>query len=81
MVLNLRRIKLSYLMPRKVSKGEGSLSITIIKIRDQVLPQIKRYKRRRIYLRYSAMCVRNTVIMLVVVEAQSKGNMKLQLPM
>ena len=44
MVLNLRRIKLSYLIPRKAREGEGSPSITSIKIRDQVLPQIKRNK-------------------------------------
>ena len=52
MALNLRRIKLSYLMPRKAREGEGSPSITSIKIRDQFLPQIRRNKRRT-YLRYS----------------------------
>ena len=81
MVLNLRIIKLSYLMPRKEMEGEGIPSITSIKIRDQFLLQIKRNKRRRTYLRYSATGARNTVIMPVAVEVQSKGSMKLQLLM
>ena len=80
-VLNLRRIKRSYLMPRKAREGEGSPSITSIKIRDQVLPQIRINKRIRIYLRYSATSARNTVIMPVAVEVQSKGSMKLHLLM
>ena len=41
-------------MPRKARKGEVSTSITNTKIRDQVLPRIKRNKRRRIYLKYNA---------------------------
>ena len=81
MALNLRKMKSSYLMPRKAREGEGIPSITSIKIRDQVLPQIRRNKRRRTYLIYSATGVRNTVIMPVVVEVQSKGGMKLQLLM
>ena len=67
MALNLRKIKHSYLMPRKAREGEGSRTITSIKIRDQVLPQIKRNKRK-IYLRSNATGVRNTVIMPVAVE-------------
>ena len=81
MALNLRKLKRSYLMPRKTREGEGSPSITSTKIRDQVLPQIRRNKRRRIYLRYSATRARNTVIMSVAVEVESKGSMKLQLSM
>ena len=81
MVLNLKKIKRSYIMPRKAREEEGSPSITSIKIRDQVLPHIKRNKRRRTYLRYSATSARNTGIMPVVVEVQSKGSMKLQLLM
>ena len=81
MALNLRRIKHSYLMPRKAREGEGSPSITSIKIRDQVLPQIRRNKRRRSYLRYSATDARNTVNMPIAVEVQSKGSMKLQVLM
>ena len=81
MVLNLRRIKCSYLMPRKAREGEGSPSITSIKIRDQVLPQIRKNKRRRTYLGYNAIGARNTVIMPVAAKVQSKGSMKLQLLM
>ena len=81
MALNLRRIKHSYLMPRKERQAKGSPSITSIKIRDQFLLQIKINKRRRTYLRYSATGARNTVIMPIVVEVQSKGSMKLQLLM
>ena len=81
MVLNLRRTKRSYLMPRKEREGEGSPSITSTKIRDQFPPQIRRNKRRRIYLKYNAIGARNTVIMLVAVEVQSKESMKLQLLM
>ena len=77
MALNPRKIKRSYLMPRKTREGEGSRTITSTKIRDQVLPQIRRNKRRT-YLRYNATGARNTVIMPVAVEVQSKGNMKLQ---
>ena len=77
MALNLRKIKRSYLMPRKAREGEGIRTITSIKIRDQVLPQIKRNKRR-IYLRSNATGARNTVIIPVVVEAHTKGRMKLQ---
>ena len=80
MALNLKRIKLSYLMPIKEREGERSPSITSIKIADQVLPQIRRNKRRT-YLRYSATGARNTVIMPIVVKVQSKGSMKLQLLM
>ena len=81
MALNLRKIKRSYLMPRKERELEGIPSITKTKIRDQVLPQIKRNKRRRIYLRYNATGARNTVIMLVAIEVPTKGSMKLQLLM
>ena len=69
-----------YLMPRKAREGEGIPSITSAKIRDQVLPQIKRNKRR-IYLRSNATGARNTVIMPVAVEVPTKGSVKLQLPM
>ena len=81
MALNLRKIKHSYLMPRKEREGEGSPSIISTKIKDKFLPQIKRNKRRRIYLRYSATGARNMVIMLVVVEVFTKGSMKLQMLM
>ena len=81
MAPNLRRIKHSYLMPRKERQEKGIPSITSIKIRDQVLPQIRRNKRIRIYLRYGAIGARNTVIMPVAVKVQSKGSMKLQLLM
>ena len=80
MALNMRKIKHSYLMPRKAREGEGSHTITSIKIRDQVLPQIRRIKRR-IFLRSNATGSGNTVIMLVAVEVHTKGSMKLQLLM
>ena len=48
MAPSLRRIKRSYLMPRKSREGEGSPSITNTKIGDKFLPQIIRNKRRRI---------------------------------
>ena len=81
MAHNLNRIKRSYLTPRKAREGEGSPLIISTKIRDQVLPQIRRNKRRRIYLIYNATGARNIVIMPVAVEVQSKGSMKLQLLM
>ena len=81
MALNLRKIKRSYLMPRKAREGEGSPSITSIKRIDQDLPQIRRNKRIKTYLGYNATGARNTVIMPVVVEVQSKGSMNLQLLM
>ena len=80
MALNLRRIKRSYLMPRKAREGEGSRTFTSIQTRDQVLPQIRRNKIR-IYLRSNAIGARNTVIMPVAVEIPTKGSMKLQLLM
>ena len=80
MVLNLRKFKRSYLIPRKAREGEGSRTSTSIKIRDQVLPQIKRNKRR-IYLRSNATGARNTIIMPIAVEVLRKGSMKLQLLM
>ena len=67
MVLNLRKIKRLYHILRKAREGEGSRTFTRIKI--------------RIYLIYSATSARNTVIIPVVVEVQSKGSMKLQLLM
>ena len=76
MVLNLRKIKCSYLMPRKEREGEGSCTFISIKTRDQVLPQIRRNKRR-IYLRSNATGARNMVIMPVAVEVITKGSMKL----
>ena len=80
MVLNLRKIKRSYHIPRKAREGEGSCTFTSIKTRDQVLPQIKRNKRR-IYLKSNATGARNTVIMPVAVEVHTKGSVKLQLLM
>ena len=80
MALNLRKIKRSYLMPRKAREGEGSRTFTSIKIRDQVLPQIKK-NIRRIYLKPNAIDARNTAIMPITVKVQSKGSMKLQLLM
>ena len=80
MAPNLRRINRSYLMPRKAREGEGSPSITSTKIRDQVIPQIRRNKIR-IYLRSNAIGARNTVIMPIVVKVPTKGSMKLQLLM
>ena len=80
MALSLRKIKRLYLMPRKEREGEGSPLITSTKIRDQVLPQIRRNKRR-IYLRSNATGARNTVSMPVAVEVLTKGSMKLQLLM
>ena len=76
MVLNLRKIKFSYLMPRKEREGEGSHTLTRIKTRDQILPQIRRNKRR-IYLISNATGARNTVIMSVAIEVLTKGSMKL----
>ena len=81
MVLNMRKIKHSYLIPRKEREGEGNHTFTSIKIRDQVLLQIRRNKRIRIYLIYSAIGARNTIIMPVAVEVQIKGSMELQLLM
>ena len=81
MAPNLRRINISYLMPRKEREEEGSPSITRTNIRDQVLPHIIRNNRRRTYLRDSAIGARNTVILPVAVEVQSKGSTKLQLLM
>ena len=78
MELNPRIIKHLYLMPRKSREGEGRRTITRIETIDQVLPQIRRNKRR-IYLRSNATGARNTVIMPVVVEVHTKGSMKLQL--
>ena len=80
MVLNLRKIKRSYHIPRKEREGEGSRAFTSIKIRYQALPQIIRNKRR-IYLRSNATGARNTVILPVAVEVLTKGSMKLQLLM
>ena len=76
MALNLRKIKHSYLMPRKKREGEGSCPFTRSKIRYQVLPHMRRNKIR-IYLRSNAAGARNTVIMRVVVEVLTKGSMKL----
>ena len=80
MALNLRKTKRSHLMPRKEREGEGSHTITSMKKRDQVLPKIKRIKRR-IYLRSNAIGARNTVIMLVAIEVHTKVSMELQLLM
>ena len=62
-------------MLRKEREGEGSRTFTGIKIRDQVLPQIKRNKRR-IYLRSKATVVINKVSMPIVVEVLTKGSLK-----
>ena len=80
MALNLRKTKRSHLMPRKEREGEGNNKITSINIRDQVLPRIRRIKRK-IYLKSNATDARNMAIMPVAVEVQSKGSMKLQLLM
>ena len=80
MALNLRKIKRSYLMPRKAREREGSHKFTSIKIIDQVLLQMRRNKRR-IYLKSNATGAKNTVIMLVAIEVLTKGSMKLQLLM
>ena len=61
-------------------RGRGSHTFTSIKIRDQVLPQIRRNKRR-IYLSSNATGARNTVIIPVAIEVLIKGSMKVQLLM
>ena len=78
MALNLRKIKRSYLMPRK-GRGRKSYNHKHQDKRSSP-PPIKRNKRK-IYLRFNATGARNTVIMPVVVKVQSKGSMKLQLLM
>ena len=80
MALNLTKIKCSYLIPIKEREGEGSHTIKTIEIRDQVLPQIRKIKIG-IYLKSNGIGVRNTTIMPVAVEVQTKGSMKLQLLM
>ena len=71
MVVNLRKIRRSYDIPRKAREGEGSHTFTSIKTRDQVLPQTRRNKRR-IYLKSNATGARNTISMPVVVEVLTK---------
>ena len=80
MVLNLRKIKRSYHIPRKEREEEGSHTFTRIKTRDKFLPQIRRNKRR-IYLISNATGATNMIIMLVAAEVLTKGSMKLQLLM
>ena len=80
MVLKLRKIKRSSLIPRKAREGEGIHTFTSIKTRDQVLPHIRRNKRR-IYLISNSTGAGNTVIMPIAIEVLTKGSMKLQLMM
>ena len=76
MVLKLRRIKPSSLMPRKASEKEGSFTNISTELGDQVLPQIK--GKRKIYHTYNAISVRNMVTMQASALVQTSGGMKLQ---
>ena len=71
MVLKLRRIKPSSLMPRKEKEKEGSFINISTKVGDQVLLQIIR-KRRRTYHAYNAISVRNIVTMQASVSVQGR---------
>ena len=74
MVLKLRRIKPSSLMPRKAREKEGSFTNISTKLGDQVLLQIIG-ERRRIYHAYNAISVRNMQASVLV---QKRESMKLQ---
>ena len=77
MVLKLRRIKSSLLMPRKAREKEGSFTTLSTKAGEQVLLQIEG-KRRRIYHTYNAIGARNMVIIKTSVLVQTRGSMKFQ---
>ena len=77
MVLKLRRINPSSLMPRKAQENGGIFTRIGTKIGDQVLLQIIRRKRKT-YHAYNAICVRNMVTVQASVTVQARGNMKLQ---
>ena len=76
MVLKLRRIKPSSLMPRKAREKEGSFTIT--NLGDKFLLQIIRRKRKT-YNAYNPIGVRNMVIMQASVTIQARGSMNLQI--
>ena len=78
MVLKLRKVKSSSVMPRKAMEKEGSFTNLSIKLGDQVLLQIIR-KRRMTYHTYNAIGVRNMVIMKASVIVQVRGILKSQL--